>query len=111
MDAEDRETKDGCLDSWIPWLLLGTRDWVSGPSWSQWQTQDWIDLRPASGVAMAGAGSDEVPLSILSGYQQPTVQAPATKRRGLFTVVRRRSMTRGIGRGDTASAEFGPVRE
>ncbi len=65
-------------------------------------------MRPASGVAVVGAVSDEVPLSILSGYQRPTVQARATKRSGLFTVVLRRRMTRGIGRDETASAEFGP---
>jgi hypothetical protein len=53
---------------------------------SLWQPQAHgsIDFRPASVVAMGDAVIDELPLFILGGYQQPTVQEPPAIRTGLF---------------------------
>ncbi len=74
------------------------------------QTQSSIDLRPANVVGVDGAASDEVPLSVLHGERQLTVQTPATKWRGIVHCGVRARMTRGIGRDGRAGAELGPVR-
>ena len=74
------------------------------------QTQSSIDLRPANVVGVDGAASDEVPLSVLHGERQLTVQTPATKWRGIVHCGVRASITRGIGRDGRAGAELGPVR-